>query len=133
MYPACSFLDSETLSVCGSLGNSLKNKHPVSESDTDTELQEVKRLKFSEEEEDEEQEVDTPIQASCLTKEAETMSQAAPEEDEKSRCSKDSEASSTAAMTEELGEDSWGQCASFDWICDIFQDVLQSVCPLVKL
>ncbi|XP_074533015.1 serine/threonine-protein phosphatase 4 regulatory subunit 2-B isoform X2 [Halichoeres trimaculatus] len=94
---------SEAPSACGTLGNLLKNKHPVTENDVEAELQEVKRLKFSEEEEDVEQEVDTlrPLQAPCPTKGAETMTQAVTEEDKKGRYSKDNQPFSSPAVAEE--------------------------------
>ncbi|XP_036956708.1 serine/threonine-protein phosphatase 4 regulatory subunit 2-B isoform X2 [Acanthopagrus latus] len=99
---------SEVSASGGSLGSSLKNKHPDAEEDMEAEQQEVKRLKFSkdeeededEEDEEEEQEVDTlrPSHATCLSKEAEAMVQ---EEEEKVEYSKENEASSSAAATED--------------------------------
>ncbi|KAM8757749.1 serine/threonine-protein phosphatase 4 regulatory subunit 2-B isoform 1-T1 [Acanthopagrus schlegelii] len=99
---------SEVSASGGSLGSSLKNKHPDAEEDMEAEQQEVKRLKFSkdeeededEEDEEEEQEVDTlrPLHATCLSKEAEAMVQ---EEEEKVEFSKENEASSSAAATED--------------------------------
>ncbi|XP_076608961.1 serine/threonine-protein phosphatase 4 regulatory subunit 2-B [Chaetodon auriga] len=92
----------------GSLGSSVKNKHPDAEEDMEAEQQEVKRLKFSkdeeeeedEEDDEEEQEVDTlrPLHATCLSKEAEAMVQ---EEEEKVGYSQENEASSSAAATED--------------------------------
>lgn len=71
----------------------------------EAEQQEVKRLKFSEDEEDEEEEqdVDTlrPSHAACLSKEAEAMVQ---EEEEKVEYSKENEASTSAATTEDQGK-----------------------------
>uniref|UniRef100_A0A671XH22 Protein phosphatase 4, regulatory subunit 2b n=1 Tax=Sparus aurata TaxID=8175 RepID=A0A671XH22_SPAAU len=100
---------SEVSASGGSLGSSLKNKHPDAEEDMEAEQQEVKRLKFSkdeeededEEDEEEEQEVDTlrPSHATCLSKEAEAMVQE--EEEEKVEYSKENEASSSAAATED--------------------------------
>lgn len=76
----------------------------------EAEQQEVKRLKFSkdeeeeedEDDEEEEQEVDTlrPSHATCLSKEAEAMVQ---EEEEKVEYSKENEASTSAATTEDQG------------------------------
>lgn len=75
----------------------------------EAEQQEVKRLKFSkdedeeedEEDEEEEQEVDTlrPSHATCLSKEAEAMVQ----EEEKVEYSKENEASTSEATTEDQG------------------------------
>ena len=83
----------------------------------EAEQQEVKRLKFSkdeeededEEDEEEEQEVDTlrPSHATCLSKEAEAMVQ---EEEEKVEYSKENEASSSAAATEDQGRLYWWEC-----------------------
>uniref|UniRef100_A0A3Q1HXK5 Serine/threonine-protein phosphatase 4 regulatory subunit 2 n=1 Tax=Anabas testudineus TaxID=64144 RepID=A0A3Q1HXK5_ANATE len=98
---------SEVSASGGSLGSSVKNKHPDEEEDMEAEQQEVKRLKFSkeeeeeedEEDEEEEQEVDTlrPLHATCLSKEAEAMVQEEEEEEEeKVVYSKENEASSTA-------------------------------------
>ncbi|KAG7214581.1 hypothetical protein INR49_022975 [Caranx melampygus] len=85
---------SEVSASGGSLGSSLKNKHPDAEEDMEAEQQEVKRLKFikeeeedeDEEDEEEEQDVDTlrPSHATCLSKEAEAMVQE-DEEEEKSQ------------------------------------------------
>ncbi|KAL7406990.1 hypothetical protein ABVT39_001191 [Epinephelus coioides] len=102
---------SEVSASGGSLGSSVKNKHPEdTEEDMEAEQQEVKRLKFSkdeeeeedEEDEEEEQEVDTlrPLHATCLSKEAEAMVQEEDEE-EKVGCSKENEASSSATATED--------------------------------
>lgn len=102
---------SEVSASGGSLGSSVKNKHPEdTEEDMEAEQQEVKRLKFSkdeeeeedEEDEEEEQEVDTlrPLHATCLSKEAEAMVQEEDEE-EKVRCNKENEASSSATATED--------------------------------
>lgn len=102
---------SEVSASGGSLGNSVKNKHPEdAEEDMEAEQQEVKRLKFSkdeeeeedEEDDEEEQEVDTmrPLHAACLSKEAEAMVQEEDEE-EKVGYSKESEASSSAAAAED--------------------------------
>lgn len=108
----CCFLISEVSESGGSPGSSVKNKHPDTEEDMEAEQLEVKRLKFSkdeEEEEDEEdeedeqeQEVDTlrPSHATCLSKEAEAMIQ---EEEEKAEYSKESEASTSTATTEDQG------------------------------
>ncbi|XP_070758932.1 serine/threonine-protein phosphatase 4 regulatory subunit 2-B [Enoplosus armatus] len=99
---------SEVSASGGSLGSSVKNKHPDAEEDMEAEQQEVKRLKFSkdeeeeedEEDEEEEQEVDAlrPLHAACLSKEAEAMVQ---EEEEKVGYSKENEASSSAAAAED--------------------------------
>ncbi|XP_044025353.1 serine/threonine-protein phosphatase 4 regulatory subunit 2-B [Siniperca chuatsi] len=99
---------SEVSASGGSLGSSVKNKHPDAEEDMEAEQQEVKRLKFSkdeeededEEDEEEEQEVDTlrPLHAACLSKEAEAMVQ---EEEEKVGYSKENEASSSVAAAED--------------------------------
>uniref|UniRef100_A0A8C4II94 Protein phosphatase 4, regulatory subunit 2b n=1 Tax=Dicentrarchus labrax TaxID=13489 RepID=A0A8C4II94_DICLA len=101
---------SEVSASGGSFGSSVKNKHPDAEEDMEAEQQEVKRLKFSkdeeeeedEEDEEEEQEVDTlrPLHATCLSKEAEAMVQEE-EEEEKIGYSKENEASSSAAVTED--------------------------------
>ncbi|KAM7005648.1 serine/threonine-protein phosphatase 4 regulatory subunit 2-B [Tautogolabrus adspersus] len=99
---------SEVFEAGGSLGNSVKNKHTVTEDDMEAEQQKVKRLKFSEEEdeeddEEEEQKVDTlrPLHAACLSKEAESMVQEHKEEEEENvRYSKD-KASSSAAASED--------------------------------
>ncbi|XP_034725962.1 serine/threonine-protein phosphatase 4 regulatory subunit 2-B [Etheostoma cragini] len=103
---------SEVSASGGSLGSSLKNKHPEdAEEDMEAEQQEVKRLKFSkdeeeddddEEDEEEEQEADTmrPLHATCLSKEAEAMVQEE-EEEEKVGYSKENEASSSAAAAED--------------------------------
>ncbi|XP_034551856.1 serine/threonine-protein phosphatase 4 regulatory subunit 2-B [Notolabrus celidotus] len=99
---------SEAMAAEGSPGSSLKNKHPVTESDMEVEQQEVKRLKFSDdededEEEELEQDVDTrrPLHADFNTKEAEAMTQEDPEEEKKVRNSKENEASSSAAEDQE--------------------------------
>lgn len=107
-----SWFFSEVSASGGSLGSSVKKKHPDAEEDMEAEQQEVKRLKFSkdddeeedEEDEDEEQEVDTlrPLHATCLSKEAEAMVQE-DEEEEKVGYSKENEASSSAANTEDQG------------------------------
>ncbi|KAI3370446.1 hypothetical protein L3Q82_025213 [Scortum barcoo] len=101
---------SEVSASGGSLGSSVKNKHPDAEEDMEAEQQEVKRLKFSkdeeeeedEEDEEEEQEVDTlrPLHATCLSKEAEAMVQEE-EEEEKVGYSKENEASSSAAAEDQ--------------------------------
>ncbi|XP_029948380.1 serine/threonine-protein phosphatase 4 regulatory subunit 2-B [Salarias fasciatus] len=106
--------DSSEVLVSGdSPGSSVKNKHSDEEEDMEAEQQEVKRLKFSEEEEDEEeedeeeeQEADSPrpSHATSPSKEAEAMVQEEDEDDEegeKVEPSKDSEASSSAAATED--------------------------------
>lgn len=110
--PVLSFFVSEVSASGGSLGSSVKNKHPDAEEDMEAEQQEVKRLKFSkdeeededDEDEEEEQEVDTlrPSHASCFSKEAEAMVQEE-EEEEKTTYSKENEASSSAAATEDQG------------------------------
>lgn len=112
--PVSLFL-SEVSASGGSLGSSVKNKHPDVEEDMEAEQQEVKRLKFSneeeeeddEEDEEEEQEVDTlrPLHATCLSKEAEAMVQEEEEEEEeKVVYSKENETSSSAAAaTEDQG------------------------------
>lgn len=99
---------SEVSASEGSLGSSVKNKHPEDEEeDMEAEQQEVKRLKFSkdeddddDEDEDDEQEADTlrPLHATCLSKEAEAMVQ---EDEEKVGYSKENEASSSAAAAED--------------------------------
>ncbi|XP_070707839.1 serine/threonine-protein phosphatase 4 regulatory subunit 2-B [Pempheris klunzingeri] len=111
--------DKDSSEVSGSLGSSVKNKHPdAEEEDMEAEQQEVKRLKFSkdedeeedEDDEEEEQEVDTlrPLHATtCLSKEAEAMVQEEEEdeeedeEEEKVGYSKENEASSSAAAAED--------------------------------
>lgn len=112
MSPVSSLFVSEVSASGGSLGSSVKNKHPDAEEDMEAEHQEVKRLKFSkdeeeeedEEDEDEEQEVDTlrPLHATCLSKEAEAMVQEE-EEEEKVGYSKENEASSSVAAAEDQG------------------------------
>ncbi|XP_037107673.1 serine/threonine-protein phosphatase 4 regulatory subunit 2-B [Syngnathus acus] len=81
---------SEVSALGDSPGSTVKNKHSDTEEDMESEQLEVKRLKFGEEEEDEEeedeedeeyveeeQEVETPkpLNATCLSKEAEAMVQ----------------------------------------------------------
>uniref|UniRef100_A0A3Q3WN07 Uncharacterized protein n=1 Tax=Mola mola TaxID=94237 RepID=A0A3Q3WN07_MOLML len=97
--------ESNEVSASGdSPGSSIKNKHPDTEEDMEAEQQEVKRLKFSkdeeeEEDEEDEQEVETPrpSHGTYLSKEAEAMIQ----EEEKVEYSKENEASTNAATTED--------------------------------
>ncbi|XP_034023369.1 serine/threonine-protein phosphatase 4 regulatory subunit 2-B [Thalassophryne amazonica] len=99
---------SEVSASGGSLGSSMKNKHPDMEEEMDAGQQEVKRLKFSndeeeeeeDEEEEEEQEVDAlrPLHTTCLSKEAEAMVH---EEEDKVSYSKESETSSSAPALED--------------------------------
>lgn len=122
LYPTYLFV-SEVSASGGSLGNSVKNKHPEdAEEDMEAEQQEVKRLKFSkdeeeeedEEDDEEEQEVDTmrPLHAACLSKEAEAMVQEEDEE-EKVGYSKESEASSSAAAAEDQGRVFYVPCVTW--------------------
>ncbi|XP_061689166.1 serine/threonine-protein phosphatase 4 regulatory subunit 2-B [Syngnathoides biaculeatus] len=100
---------SEVSASGDSLGSSIKNKHSDTEEDMESEQQEVKRLKFGkdeeeekdeedEEEEGEEQEVETPkpLNATCLSKEAEAIVQ-----EEEERVSFKDEASCSATALED--------------------------------
>lgn len=107
MFISCFLFLSEVSASGDSPGSSIKNKHPDTEEDMEAEQQEVKRLKFSkdeeeEEDEEDEQEVETPrpSHGTYLSKEAEAMIQ----EEEKVEYSKENEASTNAATTEDQGK-----------------------------
>nr|CBN80968.1 Serine/threonine-protein phosphatase 4 regulatory subunit 2-B [Dicentrarchus labrax] len=86
---------SEVSASGGSFGSSVKNKHPDAEEDMEAEQQEVKRLKFK----------------------AEAMVQEE-EEEEKIGYSKENEASSSAAVTEDQGKLEHPPCNSLAARCD---------------